>query len=154
MASNAKINSAYFQGNVMEPINREDIPSLYGSEALQVWIHVNKASSHTSRSSRSWYTQMEVETQIHVISFTFIPVKSPDASPMDFCGFGLLKRGISTRRPTTLEGLWKVCKEVWQEIPLTILRRSLLQWKLRCRAIVYNRGYHIEHNRWWSKGIK
>jgi hypothetical protein len=153
VASNAKINSAYFQRHVLEPIYREDIPRLYGNEASKVWIHMDKASSHTSRSSMSWYAQMEAETQIHVIPFSHIPVKSPDASPMDFCGFGLLKRGIASRRPKTIEGLWKVCNEIWQGIPLTVLRKSLLQWKLRCRAIVRNRGFHIEHNRWWTRGI-
>ena len=154
VASKAKINSVYFQTNIMEPIFREDVPFLYGNEASKVLIHMDKASSHTSKSSRAYYQKMENETKIRVIPFSSIPVKSPDASPMDFCGFGLLKRGLGKRRPKTIEGLWKVCKEVWEDIPQVALRKSLLQWKLRCRAIVHNRGLHIEQKRWWLKGIK
>ena len=138
----------------MEPIFRTDIPQLYGNDVHKVWIHMDQASSHTARSSLAWYTRMADVTKIRVIPFSSMPVKSPDASPMDYCGFGLLKQGISKRRPTTVEGLWKLCQEVWQDIPLVFLRKSQLQWKLRCRAIVRNRGYHIEHNRWWCKGFK
>lgn len=154
IASKAKINSEYFQNNIMKPIYCEDIPFLYGHESTKVLIHMDKASSHTSKSSRAWYEIMKNETKIQVIPFSSIPVKSPDASPMDFCGFGLLKRGLADRRPKSVDGLWKVCKEVWDGIPQVALRKSLLQWKLRCRAIVHNRGLHIEHNRWWLKGIK
>ena len=42
---------------------------------------------------------MATETGIRAIPYTDIPVKSPDASPMDVCGFGLLKRGLGNRRP-------------------------------------------------------
>jgi hypothetical protein len=150
---NAKINSAYYQKNILEPIYRHDIPYLYGEDKNRVFIHQDKAPSHTSRATTQYCQQMELETGIRTIPFSDIPVKSPDASPMDFCGFGLLKRGLGNRRPKTLNGLWKVCEEVWNTIPLHILQRSLLQWKLRCRAIVRMQGKQIEHNRWWRNGF-
>ena len=151
--SKAKVNALYFQTNIMEPLCRTHIPQLYGSDTRKVWIHMHKASSHTSHSSVAYYRRMATETGVSVIPFSSIPVKSPDASPMDFCAFGLLKRGLAHRRPTTIAGLWKACQAVWSSIPLTHLRRALLQWKLRCRAIVQARGHHIEHNRWWRKGL-
>ena len=153
VAKNVKINAAYYQKNVMDPIFNEEIPRLYSEDTLNVWIHMDKAYSHTARSSPDFYHRKAVETGVNVIPFKRIPVKSPDASPMDFCGFGLLKQRLASRRTTTIEGLWKVCQEEWANIPLPVLRRSLLQWKLRCRAIVQARGYHIEHNWWWRKGI-
>lgn len=154
VSSKAKINAQYFQTNVLEPIYNSDIPRLYGNQASKVLIHMDKASSHTARSSVAYYERKFEETGIKVIPFSHVPVKSPDCSPMDFCGFGLLKRGLSSRRPTTVEGLWKVCQEVWYDIPLVTLRKSLMQWKLRCRAIVKANGKYIEHNRWWKRGIK
>ena len=151
--SNTKVNTAYFQENVMDPLYDAHIPHLYGDETTNVWIHMDKASSHTARSSQSFYARKAEETGIRVIPFSSIPVKSPDASPMDYCGFGLLKQALARRRPRTLQGLRKVATAVWRDIPLPILRSSLLQWKLRCRAIVRARGRHIEHNRWWRRGI-
>lgn len=128
---NAKINSLYYQTNVLDPLYRSEVPALYGTQATSVWIHQDKASSHTSKSTRAYLTRMEEETGIRAIPFEDIPVKSPDASPMDFCGFGLLKSGLSSRRPITIDGLWKATKEVWSKIDLAVLQSSLLQWKLR-----------------------
>lgn len=150
---NCKINSAFFQQHILTPIYTEDLPRLYGHAIQQVSVHMDKASSHTSRSTQNFLKQMETDTGIRAIPFHDIPVKSPDASPMDFCGFGLLKRALSSRRVTTLGGLWKACREEWEKIPLPVLRRSLLQWKLRCRAIARTHGHHIEANRWWSHGF-
>lgn len=148
-----KVNSVYYQSNVLEPIFKRDVPALYGARSNMVWIHQDKASSHTSASTRVFLRRMEEETGIHSIPFEEIPVKSPDASPMDFCAFGLLKRAMGTRRPRTLQGLWKVCQEEWLNLDMEVLRSALLQWKLRCRAIVAMQGYQIEHNRWWRKGF-
>jgi len=73
--------------------------------------------------------------------------------PMDFCAFGLLKRSIGNRRPSTVEGLWKVCLQEWSRLDQIVLQRALLQWKIRCRAIVREQGRQIEHHRWWRNGI-
>lgn len=150
---NTKINSTYYQDNVLTPIYTKDVPALYGTMSNKVFIHQDKASSHTSKSTRQFLTRMEEETGIHAVPFTDIPVKSPDASPMDFCAFGLLKRALGDRRPRTLDGLWKACKEEWSRIDMAVLQRSLLQWKLRCRAIAVMQGHQIEHDRWWRKGF-
>src|SRR5277367_305194 len=78
-----------------------------------------RSSSHTSRSTRAFLDQMEQNTGIHYVPFTDIPVKAPDASTMDFCAFGLLKRAFGNRRPRTLNGLcWKACQEGWEKIDM------------------------------------
>jgi hypothetical protein len=151
--SNAKVNAVYYQERILTPIYTAELPALYGRDALRVRVHQDKASSHTAKSTIAFFQRMEVETGIHTIPFHDIPVKSPDASPMDYCGFGLLKRRLGSRRPRTLAGLWKTCQEEWDRIPLPTLQRSLMQWKLRCRAIVREAGGHIEHNRWWRRGF-
>ena len=140
-----KINSLYYQQNVIRPIMLDVIPKLYGSDRHKVWVHQDKASSHTSRSTTQYSAQLSEETGINIIPFSAVPVKSPDAAPMDFCAFGLLQQALTRCRPSTLDGLWKVCEREWDRIDLAILRRSLLSWKLRCRAIVKNKGYQIEH---------
>ncbi|KAJ9597789.1 hypothetical protein L9F63_011397 [Diploptera punctata] len=55
--SKAKINEAYFQENVMDPIFDEDIPRLYGADTSKVWIHMDKALSHTARSYQRYYSR-------------------------------------------------------------------------------------------------
>ena len=89
---------------------------------------------------------MKTNTGIAYITFQHIPAKSPDVSPMEYCAFGLLKRALSKRKPTTtIDGLWKVAEEEWKAIRLEILRKALLSWKSRCRLIVQKKGYQIEH---------
>lgn len=86
VGTRVKINATYFQEEVMKPIFEEEIPRVYGRDSLKVFIHMDKASSHTAKSSMAYYRRMEAETRIKVIAFSSIPVKSPDAFPMDFCG--------------------------------------------------------------------
>lgn len=148
-----KINSNIYQTLVLDPIFRQDIPSLYGNETDKVWFHCDKAPSHTSRSTAIFLSNLCDETKINVIPFKSIPVKSPDASPMDFCVFGLLKRALGKRRPSTVDGLWKICQEEWNNLDPIALQRGLLSWKLRCRAIAKSQGYPIEHLKNYRYGL-
>ena len=100
---------------------------------------------HIAESTTLFLEKLRNETGIKAIPFGQIPVKSPDASPMDFCAFGLLKQALSKRKPETLDGLWKVVEDEWSKLSIVTLRKSLLSWKIRCRSIVQNKGYQIEH---------
>jgi hypothetical protein len=150
---NAKINSKYFQDKILTPIFEKDIPSLYPMDLDKVELHQDKASSHTSKSTALFLEKMRNETGIKAIPFGHIPVKSPDASPMDFCAFGLLKQALSKRKPKTLDGLWKVVEDEWSKLSIVTLRKSLLSWKIRCRSIVQNKGYQIEHLKYNNYGL-
>ena len=140
-----KINSKVYQEDILEPIYTKDIPNIYGNDKNKVFVHMDKASSHTSKSTVNYLKMKQIETGISFIPFSDIPTKSPDLSPMDFCGFGLLKQALRTRKPTTLDGLWKTCQQCWQEIPMDTLQKSLLSWKYRCRLVVESQGFHIEN---------
>lgn len=153
VAKNVKINSDYYQRYILDPIFREEIPALYNNDIRNVFFHQDKATSHFSRSTTTFLQELSQETGINVIPKNHIPVKSPDAAPMDFCVFGILKRAIGDRHPKTLNGLWKVLCEEWEKLSLITLQKALLTWKLRCRAIVKNQGYPIEHNRRHKYGL-
>ena len=60
---------------------------LYCADTAKVWIHQDKAKRYTSRSAVAYIQQMEQRIHIWAIPFTDIPIKSPDADPMDFCAF-------------------------------------------------------------------
>src|SRR5258705_11992139 len=94
---------------------------------------------------------MAMETEIRAIPYTHIRVKSPDASSMDFCGFGLLKRGLGNRRPTaphltgSLESMpgAVVCDSspcVAKEPPAVEVEASSDSYRIK--------GYHTELNQW------
>ena len=108
---NAKINSIYYQEKILTPIFKEEIPSLYPFDLYKVELHQDKASSQTSKSTAIFLEKMRIETGIKTIPFSHIPVKAPDASPMDFCAFGLLKNELAKRhlKHWTVYGkLWKM----------------------------------------------
>jgi hypothetical protein len=141
---NTKINSVYYQNNILSPIFKEEIPNLYGSETCNVVFHHDKAPSHVSQSTVNYLQRLKAETGINSIEPRRIPVKSPDCAPMDFCVFGLLKRRLGNRKPKTLDGLWKALNDEWNKLDMTILQRALLSWKTRCRSISMNHGLQIE----------
>ena len=145
ISKKVKINSRYYQEEILEPYFREDIPTLYPNQTNQVELHQDKASSHTSNSTRLFLEKMANDTGIRAIPFEHIPVKSPDAAPMDYCAFGLLKQALGRGKPKTLNGLWKAVEEEWCKLSIVTLRRALFTWKQRCRMIVKEQGYQIEH---------
>lgn len=95
---------------------------------------------------------MAVETGTKVMPFSSIPVKSPDASPMDFCGFGFWKGGFpqGDLGPfRDLEGVQGgVVGYFWCS---TALEPSTME--VAMQALVRARGRHIEHKRWGRHGI-
>ncbi|GFW72305.1 uncharacterized protein TNCV_703421 [Trichonephila clavipes] len=75
---------------------------------------MDKASSHLSRSTAGYLANKESKTGIKCILFDEIRVKSPHASAVDFCAFGILKRALGKRHPRTLNEkiLWLMCSHV------------------------------------------
>ncbi|UYV63372.1 NDST1 [Cordylochernes scorpioides] len=118
---NAKINSEYYQNNILEPIFLNDIPSIYGKQSNKFWFHHDNATSHTSSSTQAYLEDLRQRTGINTIPKNRTPVKSPDLAPMDFCIFGCLKRALGKRNPRTIEDLWKVVKEEWDLLKSFIL---------------------------------
>ncbi|GFY23754.1 hypothetical protein TNCV_1630361 [Trichonephila clavipes] len=86
--------------NILEPIFEEEIPTSYGKDLGEVELHMDKASSHTSKSTAAYL--------------------------VDFCAFGLLKRALGKQHPRTLNELWKTIEEEWSKISKKVLRESLL----------------------------
>ncbi|GFU57306.1 hypothetical protein TNCV_3634921 [Trichonephila clavipes] len=64
----------------------------------------------------AYLAEKEPEIEIKCIPFDEIPVKPPDAPPMNFCAFGLLKRPLGKRHTRTLKGLRKTVQEEGNKI--------------------------------------
>jgi hypothetical protein len=74
---------------------------------LNDFVHHDKGSSHTAPNTGTYAEDLKKKLGITIIPNEEVPVKSPDASPIDFYGFGLLQQRLEQRKARTLEGVWK-----------------------------------------------
>ena len=71
--------------------------------------------------------------------------KSPDAAPMDFGIWGILKRRLHKRNVTSVIGLKKALKDEWGKLDQIIINKTLESWPKRCRLIYACHENHIEN---------
>ncbi|UYV78417.1 hypothetical protein LAZ67_16001288 [Cordylochernes scorpioides] len=86
--SKVKVNSEFYIECVLKPVI-EQLKDLYPGEMDKVFLHHDKASSHTSNKTQQFLQEMKDTLGLNFIRNSDIPVKSPDASPLDFYGFVL-----------------------------------------------------------------
>lgn len=123
---NVKFNVQYFQENAMDCMHNGNKPSSYRAKKRSVKIHMRKEYSNTVQSSIT-YISKEAATDIRVILIASYCFKSPETPTKSFCQISPFMRGIASQRLTIVVGLWKSCNQVWNNILLAQLRRSLLQ---------------------------
>jgi len=124
-----------------------EIPKLYPDDLEKVYVHHDAASSHTAKFTEAYSAKLKAENGVTLIRKQDIPVKSPDASPMDFFGFGLLKQRLFRNKVKTMTGLWKVLKEEWGKVTQETVNKVMDSWKLRCRHIYQGSGEHVEQTK-------
>lgn len=144
---NVKINAKYYIEKVLKPLLEIEVPKLYGEDTSKVFVHHDAASSHTARITAQYAAELQQNLGITLISNKDIPVKSPDASPMDFFGFGVLKQAIFKRRATTMDGLCKVLDDEWSKITPEKCLKVFDSWKRRLRSISEKNGEHVENTK-------
>ena len=145
--SEVKINAQYYVDYVLKPLFTIHLPRLYPNEMNKVFFHHDKASSHTANLTTEYLEQLKSSIGISYLEKYYIPVKAPDASPLDFYGFGYLKQQLSKRRARTLNGVWKLSQEVWSHIDVATCQKVFNGWKRRCRLISAKNGEHIEQTK-------
>ena len=142
-----KVCAEYYINDVLKPLLEVELPKLYPGELSKIVVHHDMASSHTAKKTQAYARDLKARLGITIIANTDIPVKSPDASPMDFFGFGYLKRRLFKKRPTTRQGLWKLMKEEWTSINQGLVDRTFAAWKRRLRMVSKIDGQHIENTK-------
>jgi hypothetical protein len=142
---NVKVNSEWYIKHVLRPICEIHIPKLYGGDTNKVFLHHDKASSHTSKKTADYAADLKARLGITIINKEDIPVKSPDTAPMDFFFFGYLKQKLEKRKPKTVAGLWKILNQIWNGIPSQMVTNIMNSWKRRLRAVARGQGEHIEN---------
>ena len=71
--------------------------------------------------------------------------KSPDAAPMDFAIWGILKRRLQKRKIYILAGLKRALRDKWRKLEQLVINKTLESWPKRCRLIYNLHGSQIEH---------
>ncbi|UYV67101.1 hypothetical protein LAZ67_4003896 [Cordylochernes scorpioides] len=128
--SKVKVNSEFYIECVLKPVI-EQLKDLYPGEMDKVFLHHDKASSHTSNKTQQFLQEMKDTLGLNFIRNSDIPVKSPDASPLDFYGFGMLKQRLFNRRPKTEAGLWKAAQEEWSNVSLSKVKEVISEAKIK-----------------------
>ena len=140
-----KINAEYYVELVLKPLFTKHLPLLYPGEMDKVFFHHDKATSHTADSTTDYLEELKTNIGISYLEKQDIPVKAPDASPLEFFGFGYLKQRLGKRNAKTLDGVWKIVREEWSLIDLNMIQNVFASWKRRLRMISAKNGEQIEH---------
>ena len=136
---NSKMNSENFCDSVLEPMFTKDIPRLYGRDAKKVVLHMDSASSHTSRDTYNWLNQRKIK---YITNEQWLP-NSPKASPMDYFGNGYFKSQMAKRQYSTMRGMLAAAKQEWSKVSPAMCRNALSSWSSRVLAIHKARGHDV-----------
>ena len=118
----AKVNSKFYINKVLKPFLDKDVPKLFPEGQNAMIFHQDSASSHTSKDTLDFLRKRKVK---FITPEEWMP-KSPDAAPMDFGIWGVLKRRLQKRQINTLIGLKKkAVKDEWRKLEQTTIDKTL-----------------------------
>jgi len=90
-----KVDSNYYVNKILKPFIEKDVPRLYPDHQRSNMIfHQDSAASHTSKKTLDFLDRSGIK---YVKPTEWMP-KSPDAAPMDFFIWGILKRRLQKRK--------------------------------------------------------
>lgn len=137
-----KVNSDYYINKVLKPFLDKDVPRMFpaGKEKDMVF-HQDSASSHTAKKTIEYLKKRKTK---FITPDEWMP-KSPDAAPMDYGIWGILKRRLQKRKIYTMNGLKNALKDEWNKLEQKVINKTLASWSKRCRMIYYCHGSQIEH---------
>lgn len=137
-----KVNADFYIRNVLRPFLDKDVPRLFpGDTKRHMVFHQDSASSHTAKATLNYLKSRGIK---FITPEEWMP-KSPDAAPMDYGIWGVLKRKLQKRTINSLRGLKKALKQEWAKLDQNLIIKTLQSWPKRCRMIYYCHGSHIEH---------
>lgn len=137
-----KVNSQYYIDKVLKPFISKDAPRMFPGDTIKDMVfHQDSASSHTSKQTLTYMRQQNIN---FVTPNEWMP-KSPDAAPMDFGIWGILKRRLQKRKLYTLAGLKRALHNEWKKLEQSVINKTLESWPKRCRLIYNLHGSQIEH---------
>ena len=104
-------------------------------------LHQDSAPGHVAKNTISYMKEHNINV---IMPHEWLP-KSPDAAPMDYSIWGVMKERVRKHKVSTLKGLKNAIKVEWENLEQDIIDNALKSWAKRCRLIYYAHGSHIEH---------
>lgn len=95
---NTQFNSQTYIDHVLRPLVEKYLPNLYENSLNSTFIHHDAAISHTSKLTQNYMLEIEKDTGIRFSRNSRIPIKSSDASPLNFFGFGCPNQRLRKRK--------------------------------------------------------
>lgn len=136
-----KVNAKYYIHKVLKSFLKKDVPRLFPGRENDMVFHQESACSHTAKMTINFLIKCKMN---YITPAEWMP-KSPDAAPMDFGIWGILKRRLQKRKIYTMSGLKKALKDEWSKLEQSCINRTLESWPKRCRMIYFCHGSQIEH---------
>ncbi|CAF4166284.1 unnamed protein product [Rotaria sordida] len=136
------ITSKYYIEHIIEPFIKYDIPRLFPGDARKIMIlHQDSAPGHVAKVTLSYMKEHNIQV---IAPHEWLP-KSPDAAPMDYSIWGIMKERVRKHKVSTLNGLKNAIKQEWENLEQAVIDNVLENWSKCCRLIYYAHGSHIEH---------
>jgi hypothetical protein len=85
----ATITSKYYIHHIIEPFIKNDVPRLFpGDQAKEMILHQDSAPGHKAKDTLTYLKEHKIQV---ITPEEWLP-KSPDAAPMDYSIWGILKQ--------------------------------------------------------------
>ncbi|CAF3866485.1 unnamed protein product [Rotaria sordida] len=134
--------SEYYIEHILQPFIKYDVPRLFhGNKRKEMVLHQDNALGHKVKDILAYMK----ENKIKVITPEEWLPKSPDAAPMDYSIWNILKEQVRKHKISTLNELKNVIKQEWENLEQSVIDDTLKNWPKRCRLIYYAQGSFIEH---------
>ena len=142
-----KVDSGHYFRRVLTPFLDEDVPRLFsGASSRNMVFHHDSAASRIAKNTLNFLDSRNIN---YISPDEWMP-KSPDAAPMDFGIWGILKRWLQKRRIRSLLGLKRALYDEWNKLEQPIINRVLSSWPKRCRFIYRCQAFiKINWNNLW-----
>lgn len=135
-----KINSAYYQANVLKKRAKPDGTKIFGRK--QWWFQQDWAPAHGSKATLTFCKKL---FNGRYIDKTMWPANSPDLNPLDYSVWGLLEQRLGKRSYKCVDQLKTALKRAWESITDDELKRIVEDFSKRLRACIQAKGGNFEH---------
>lgn len=134
-----RINATVYRETVLEAVLKPWANKHFGRRPWT--FQQDSAPAHKARVNQEWLRN----NVPHFISSSEWLSNSPDANPLDFSVWGILKSKVGTKRYTSIDHLKQALRREWAKIPQSYFRAACDSFLGRLKAIIRNKGGHIEN---------
>ena len=136
-----KKNAQYYRESVLEGVLKPWVAKHFGRRPWT--FQQDSAPSHKARVNQEWLKN----NVPHFISAAQWMPYSPDANPLDFSVWGILKSKVGTKKYQSVDHLKQALRREWAKIPQSHFWAACDGFIGRLKAIIKAKGGHFEQNK-------